>query len=391
MKSIINKFSKIVVSTHDSLDPVRGGGALRTLNVAGIFKRQGHQVILIGPTENNASEWRGIKIISLKPPRKQRSQILSALKFNFRLLIKFISLAKNTDIFFVHNTIAAATLPFLKKIFHFRLVLDITDIHAEYLRVGKRCLFERILTPLLIGVEYAIIKSADFIIVATGAMKNLLIAKGIPGDKIKVVYDGVDKEQIPQEKEAGAENGVIHLGAIDYQHGVEVLVQAIPAVIAKLPQTKFFFVGGGRKLSEIKKLAESLGVKESCVFTDHCVCRQAREFLKKAQIGIIPRQDNLPNSILTTLKIFEYWASRTAVISSFFAGIGEIALEKENILWFNSGDSQDLGEKIILLLKNPELREKISAGGFNAVNKFNAQDLALQIAGAALPFSKNEN
>jgi glycosyltransferase involved in cell wall biosynthesis len=268
----------------------------------------------------------------------------------------------------------------LKKIFkRFRFVLDITDIHAEYLPIGKRNIAEIMVTPFLLWYEYIIIKSADRITVATQAMKNHLISKGIASDKMQVIYDSVDKQEIPQEKEAIASQGVIHLGAIDRQHNVEVLIAAIPLVIKKFPQARFFLVGGGREKENIQKLAHRLGVAHHCFFTGSLPCDQAREFLKKASIGVITRKNALPNRIITTLKIFEYWASKTAVISPPLDGIREIATEGQNVLWFPSGDAGDLAEKISLLLSNREYRDKLAAGGFRTVDGFSLDKAAEKI------------
>lgn len=373
----------IMVSTHDSLCPIKGGGALRTLRIAYEFKKRGHNVTIIAPTNGISSdamgELNGIEVLHLHSPRKERSQILSAIKFNIQLFKKYLRFIKDIDVFFIHNTIAAVTVPFLKKIFKFRFALDITDIHTEYLPVGKRNIFERALAPCLIKYEYFIIKSADFITVATKAMEELLISKGIGQEKIHVVYDSVDKENIPKQKELDSEYGIIHLGSIDRQHGVEVLVQAIPIVIEEVSQTRFFFVGGGRELLNIKKLAKKLKVINNCVFTDYLSCKEARRFLKKATIGIIPRKNVLPNRIITTLKIYEYWASKTAVISSPLDGIKEIASNNEDILWFQSGNAKDLAKKIILLLKDKEFKDRLIRGGLTTVNKFDFIESASKI------------
>lgn len=383
MNEKIDSVKNIIISTHDSLYPIKGGGALRTLKVAYEFKKRGYNVKIVAPTNgvnrNKIHEINGIEISQLRPPKKQHSQVLSAIKFNFRLLKRYLPFIKNTDIFFIHNTIAAIFLPFLKKVFKFKFVLDITDIHAEYLPIGKRNIFEKILIPYLLKYEYFIIKSADFIAVATKAMKELLISKGIASGKIEVVYDGVYRENFPQQKEPDAEYGIIHLGAIDRQHGVELLVEAIPFVIKEFPKARFFFVGGGRELPNIKKLAKELGIFDRCIFTDWLPCKEAREFLKKATIGIIPRRDNLPNRIITTLKIYEYWASKTAVISSPLEGIKEIASNNEDILWFQSGNAQDLGRTITLLLKDKELKERLIKAGLVTANKFNIAESASKI------------
>lgn len=373
----------IIISTHDSLSPVNGGGALRTLRTAREFIKRGHKVIFIAPTDR-IGELDGTENRWLNPPRKQRSQILSSLKFNIRLLGKFLRFGMRADMLFVHNTIAAATLPFLKKIFGFRFVLDITDIHAEYLLVGKRSAFEKILTPFLLRYEYFIIRSADFVTVATEAMRRLLISKGVDDKKIEVVYDGVDRENVPQQKEEGSENGIIHLGAVDRQHGVEVMVRAIPDIIKEVPQARFLFVGGGRELLNIKRLAGELGVMDDCVFTGCFSQERAREFLKKATIGVIPREETLPNNIVTTLKIYEYWASRTAVVSAFLEGVREIGTGNADVLYFNPGDAADLGKKIVGLLKDKAFKERLISAGSATVKRFDIGDSTSKIAGFAL-------
>lgn len=360
---------RIIVSTHDLLAPVIGGGALRTIKTAEEFKKIGHEVLIIAPTAG-IGEVSGIKTHWLHPPRKQRSQILSSIKFNIRLLRKFLQFARKTDMFFVHNTIAAAVIPFIKPIFKFRYVLDITDLHGEYLPVGKRNFLERIVTPLILWIEYWIINNADKIIVATEAMKKHVISKGINPEKIRVVYDAAEIEEISFEKEPGFRKNVIHLGSVDRQHNVEVFIKAIPEVLKRHKDAKFFIVGGGRELKNIIALSKKLEVYSSCIFTDYLPCPEARKYLKNAMIGVIPRNDNLPNRIITTLKIYEYWASKTAVISSRTAGIEEIARENIDVLFFTSGNYKELAAKISFLIENPQIADKIREEGYKTTQKY---------------------
>lgn len=374
---------KIIVSTHDSLCPIKGGGALRTLKCAEEFKRRGHDVILIAPADG-VCELSGIRLHWLHAPRKQRSQILSSLKFNIRLLRKFLHVAGSTDMFFVHNTIAAATLPFLRRFYDFKFVLDVTDIHAEYLAAARRNLFERLMTPLIMRLEYWIIGNADTVTVVTRAMKELLIRNGIPAGRIQVIYDAAEVDRIPSDKEPGSGKNVIHLGSVDRQHGVELLISAVPMVTAERPDTRFLIVGGGRELNNVIKLAGKLGVRDSCVFTGYLPCEEARAYLRKADIGVIPRRDELPNRIVTTLKLYEYWAARTAVVASKLEGISEIAEDGRDVLFFRAGAAGDLAEKILRLLGAPELTAALASGGAVTVKKYTWADAAVSIVDAAL-------
>lgn len=377
------KIKNIIVSTHDSLGPIRGGGGLRTLKCAEEFKRRGYNVTIIAPTEE-IGELSGIKVHWLHAPKKQYSQILSTVKFNTRLLRKFLQFMSRTDLFFIHNTIAAVFMPFLKKIFRFTFVLDITDIHAEYLPIGERNVYERMLTPLLLKYEYFIINSADKIITVTGAMRDLLVSKGIDVAKITVIYDGVDTESMSTQKIEGSELGIIHLGIIDRQHGVEIMIQAAPDVIEAFPRAKFYFIGDGRELPRIKKIAENLKITDNCVFSGCLPCEEARNFLNKACIGIIPRLDLLANRIVTTLKLYEYWASGTAVISTRLQGVEEIARDGEHLLFFESGNVKELSEKIVILLRNKNARDGLIRNGLINAGNFQWGKIINQIVDYSL-------
>ncbi|MDP8253403.1 MAG: glycosyltransferase family 4 protein [Candidatus Kaelpia aquatica] len=374
---------KIIVSTHDSLAPLKGGGAIRTLRVAREFKRRGHDVVIVAPTDA-VSKIEDMSVEWLHPPRKQRSQILSSIKFNIRLMRKFLWLVEDADIFFIHNTISAVTIPFLKMFFSFKFVLDITDIHAEYLPIGSRNILERIISPYLIRYEYWIISYAEAIIVATHAMKDLLIKRSIAQERIKVIYDGVDAADFNKEKDIGANKNIIHLGAIDRQHGVDLIVKAAAKVIQEDNDVRFLFIGGGREFKYIKGLAKELGLKKYCFFSGILEHSEVIQYLKKASIGIIPRKDYLPNRIVTTLKIYEYWASATAVIASSLKGLREIAEDHREVIFFQPGDSDDLANKITLVLNDSALREKVIKNGLSKVKNFSWQDIASAIVDLSL-------
>ncbi len=359
----------VIVSTHDSLYPNYGGGALRTIKIAEECKRQGLNVLIVAPARTD--EISGIRVHWLHAPVKHRSQIYSAIKFNVRILRKFLQYINQADMYFLHNTIAAVSLPIIKKLFKRRFALDITDIHVEYLPIGKRSIFEKAITPLLFKIEYWIIQNADAVTVATHAMRDHLIGKGIKPDKIEVVYDGADYMHYPTEKEPGANKNVIHLGTIDRQHGVEYLVQTIPLVISKYPDTKFYIVGGGREFNNVVKLAQKLGVYDHCIFTGYLPTEKARTYLKKCGIGVIPRADNVANRIVTTLKIYEYWASGTAVISSRLAGVEEIGTQYKDIVFFEPSNIKDFANKINHLLEKRGVLKDFQENGLRKVKTFN--------------------
>lgn len=371
-----------IVSTIDSLHPIRGGGALRVLKVAQTFQRMGHQVIIFAPSTK--MQLKGMKVYPLPYPTERRFQILSVATFNLRMLLTMIRFIFRADLFFVHNTTAAISIFLLTRIFRKRFVLDVTDLHTEYLLARGRSFWEKILTPYLVFVDYLIIKSADSVIAVTENMRDYLIKRGVNAKKIRVVYDGAEVGQFLSEKGEAALFNIIHLGTMDRQHGVEILVRAIPYVIEKYPQARFYFVGGGRKLGKIRELARMLTMDSYCIFTGPLPYPEVKKYLSKAGIGIIPRLDNLANNQVVTVKLFEYWASATAVISARLKGIAEVAREGHDIIFFQPGNPQDLAGKIIYLLDRPGKWKGLQRKGRESVRRFSWLDLSAQIRRIAI-------
>lgn len=372
----------IIVTTHDWLNPIVGGGALRTVKVAEEFKRRGHRVTILGPSKSNYIS--GMRAWSLPAPTKRRSQVLSAIKFNFRLSWRFIHLIWNTNLIFVHNAAAAASVAVLSRLFRKQFILDITDIHAEYLKYGKPNFFEKLLTPLLLWIEYWIICSADRVIVVTEEMRRHVVQEGLNPDKVTVVYDGAELDKYNSEKIENSKFGIIHLGWVDKQHGLHGLMEASPEIIKALPNVKFYIIGDGRELPRVKKLAKEFRVYNRFLFTGFVPHPQTMQYLRQAAIGVILRPDTLPNNLVVTLKLLAYWATGTVVVSSRLKGIEEIAEDGKDIVFFEPGNWQDLAQKIISLARDPELVNHLRRNGLEKVRKFDWRDLIPRIVDFSL-------
>jgi glycosyltransferase involved in cell wall biosynthesis len=373
---------KVIVSTHDWLYPIYGGGGLRTLKVAEEFKRRGYNVVILAPSKIN--KIKEIPVYTLPPPTKKRSQVLSAIKFNIRSLRSIIKVSQDADLIFVHNTIAAVAFAILNKFLRKRFILDITDIHAEYLWVGNISIIEKLLRFILLKIEYNIIKSADTVIVVTEIMKQRCIEKGIEEDKIRVICDGAEVDKFSTQKSNGANFNLIHLGIVDKQHGVPLLIRAMRIVLERFPQVHLYIVGDGRDLSDVKSLAKKLQIYQNCIFTGHIEYTKVKEILGRTGIGIIPRPNNLANNLVVTLKLLEYWASGTAVVASRLNGISEIAEDEKDILFFEADNYRDIAAKIEFLLSNSEELARLQRNGREKVRQFDWEKIIPEIVNVSL-------
>lgn len=374
--------ARIMVSTHDPMYPIIGGGALRTVLSAKEFKKRGNEVIIVGPAKTDKID--GMKVYNIPAPRKERSAILSTIKFNIRLFYRVLVIIENCDMIFLHNTISAPVILLLAKLYRKKFILDVTDLHAEYLKVGNINMLERFAKPYLLWMEYLMINMADKVIAVTETMKQRMVSMGVRADKISVIYDGAQLDKFSTVKEDTEYKNVIHLGSVDKQHGVELFIESIPLVLKEYSNVKFYIIGGGRELPNIINKAKELKVENACIFTDYVPHEEAKKYLNKASIGIIPRPDSLPNHMVVTLKLLEYWASGTAVVASRLKGVEEIARDKDNIMFFKPGDKHDLAEKVVHLLKNPDDIRRLHDNCLETVKKYSWDKIIPQIADLSL-------
>ncbi|MGD8444328.1 MAG: glycosyltransferase, partial [Desulfobacterales bacterium] len=107
-------------------------------------------------------------------------------------------------------------------------------------------------------------RMADYYIAISHKIKKVMVADGIASDRIFVVHSGVDLKRF--EKDSGNhliaefnlkpdEKVVINVAHLTGHKGQQFLVRAIPLVVKKFPRVRFFIVGEGELLAELKALA----------------------------------------------------------------------------------------------------------------------------------------
>jgi glycosyltransferase involved in cell wall biosynthesis len=126
----------------------------------------------------------------------------------------------------------------------------------------------------LSGFKYR--RMAHHYIAISRKIRAVLIRDGIPAGRITVVPSGVDPARFESARAdaVAAEFGlrprervVINAGHLVGIKGQRYLVQAIPRVLEKVPEARFFIIGGGPLQDELATLARSLGLGERLVLT----------------------------------------------------------------------------------------------------------------------------
>ena len=115
---------------------------------------------------------------------------------------------------------------------------------------------------------------ADHLIAVSEATKAHLVAQGIPGERVSVVYNGIEfPTSAISKEEAQAKFGVAGCFPVSAttarvlkEKGAHVSIKAIALLKDEFPSIRHIFVGNGADTDEMRILAQSLGVSENIVF-----------------------------------------------------------------------------------------------------------------------------
>lgn len=174
-------------------------------------------------------------------------------------------LADRADVAYVYHppaTVGLAALA-LRALRGIPFVYDIQDLWPDTLRATGMLRSGLVLrlVDLWCRMVYA---AASRIAVLSPGFRDVLIRRGVPAQKVEVVYNWCDERQVPRagrDDDLARELGlagrfnVVFAGTMGAAQGLEAVLRAAREVAATLPAAQFVFVGGGTEVTRLQKLA----------------------------------------------------------------------------------------------------------------------------------------
>lgn len=201
-----------------------------------------------------------------------------------------------------------------------------------------------------------LVKGADHVLATSREIGD--VAEDLaPGIRVQAVTNAVDVERFrprgPAAASPGARDGpVLRIVAprrLYPKNGVELLVRAMPRILGSLPTVEAWLVGDGPERERLEALARRLEVAGAIRFLGARPHAEMPALLRSARIAVIP---SLMEA--TSVAALEAMACGLPVAASRVGGLPEIVDEEVGIL-FRPGDPADLAEKVVELLRDPDL------------------------------------
>lgn len=191
--------------------------------------------------------------------------------------------------------------------------------------------------------------------------RNLL---GVPNEKIRIISNGIDYEyfnNLPDDNELREDLGnpekvILFIGRfIDYKKP-DLLVSSFKLVLERFPRSCLLMIGKDYGLLPYcRKLSIDLGLKEKVIFIEDAPEEIKLQALSIADVCVIP--SDYESFGLVAL---EAQASGVPVIASEIGGLKYILEEGKTGLFLKERTTKEIAEKIIFLLENEAVRDRMS-------------------------------
>ena len=196
---------------------------------------------------------------------------------------------------------------------------------------------------------------------AFGQEKNL---------KAKVIYNGLDVSRFEGIEPGQIEYDLCMVANFRKQKDHQTLVNAMALISKIFPQAKLLLVGhDAGTLTSTRMLVNQLDLDDSIVFVEDCL--KPYHLIANSRVCVLATYtEGVSNSIL------EYCFLSKPVVATYNAGNSEIIIDGINGYLVESQSAEALTDKVILLLKNPELAKQLGTRGKEMVTeKFDVEKM----------------
>jgi L-malate glycosyltransferase len=199
-------------------------------------------------------------------------------------------------------------------------------------------------------------KFNDKIIAVAQFMKKELIQKGVPEEKITVIYNGIKVPDIEIPPKYSRKEKIISIvGRLSAEKGHKFLFESLAKVKKDRPDLlwKLNIIGDGILKQELIDFSNQLGIDGEINFKGF-VNNMGAEYINSDIIVLSSENEAFPFVAIEAL------AYGKAVISTNVGGLPEVIRHNETGLLVSYGDIQALSDSIISLLENEDFSKNLA-------------------------------
>ncbi|MDH3978361.1 MAG: glycosyltransferase family 4 protein [Gammaproteobacteria bacterium] len=341
----------------------RDGQAVHIEELVAAFRRQGHEIIMVGPANTDKKEFgEGSSLLELSR-RYLPGAILEVMEYAYSFLA-FYQLRKaflkyQPDVIYERYNLFFMAGVWLKRIYDIPLFLEVNAPIYE-----ERCRYDGItLKGFAESSQKNVWAAADRVLPVSHVLAEYVADAGISPDKITVIPNGINSEQFlaPIDKTAskevfGAQNKIVvgFTGFIREWHGLEQVIDWL-AVPGQSSNVQLILVGDGPAREALELRAEKAGIGDRVLFTGLI----GREAIPETVAAFDIALQSGVTDYASPLKLIEYMALGCAIVAPDQPNIRELLKDGETALLFEPSSPESMRSKMERLCADKVYRENI--------------------------------
>lgn len=374
-------------------EPEQYASSYLTNNMIEDYILAGHAVELLAPTptrgvtdeirkhyvkEPNEVHYEGkLKVSRFYAPRESKNIVLRVLRYvyiNFMYILKAISL-KDIDIAMIGSTpptmgVVGAIIKKTKKI---PFIYSVQDVFPDSLVHSNLTKENSLVWKFGRTLENLMYKAANKIIVISEDFRQNLIIKGVPAEKIEVIYNWVDENQvvhIDRDRNVLFDQFnldrslfyVVYAGNLGHAQNIEVILKTAKQ-LNDFKDIRFVIFGGGQQEGHYKQIAEEMKL-ENVGFYPLQPYSLVSNVYSLGDVSLVTCKKGLGKSAMPS-KAWSILSSETPIIANFDKGTDLERIIVDNRLgkFTDSNDVEGLKNAIVEMHSNLSIAKDMGRRG----------------------------
>lgn len=320
-------------------------------------------------------EVEGIRVarVALYPSHDNSAvrRVANYLSFGASALLYGIFGARRPDVIYAYHPpltvgIVAVLIKYLRRA---PLVYDIQDMWPDTLRATGMITRGSILRAIDKVCSW-VYRRCDRLVVLSPGFKQLLSERGVPAQKVEVIYNWCNEGALSSsvkagggERNAGDEFRILFAGNIGRAQALDAVLRAAAIVRTSLRRAVFMLLGDGVDVERLKQIADSEGL-DNVRFLPKVPMQEVGELLDDADVLLVHLKRDPLFQITIPSKTQAYMAMGKPIIMAAQGDAAELVRRARCGVEAMSEDAESISAAVLQLAALPE--EELQAMGRRA-------------------------
>ncbi|MEM1392926.1 MAG: glycosyltransferase family 4 protein [Cyanobacteria bacterium P01_D01_bin.116] len=364
---------------------------VQSTNAANAVANLGYPTVLIYPEKGNKA-LNPINLIRPFRPRKTPEKLIKY--YNLQQKLRVSPLPMPFPIDYVKSKFTSSNTIASKYYFRFHILPTTKIVHSRDWNFVEAAVKNGI--PAIYEHHHhedkpfiqEIVKNPLFQIAVTVAdtVKESMISNGMPPEKVIKLHNGYNRLFMQRHPEKAAEwrkkllknsreKLVVYSGALEHFKGIDILIE----VAQQLPQIQFVCAGGKKeRVAHYQQLAKEKQV-DNITFLGFILQQELASLLQAADILAHPHCTGPAATFTSPLKLFDYFASGTPIVSTRIPSLTEFENTKAIAAWCEPDSVTEFAASIERVLETHPRKIEGHSDSIEFVKQFSWENRAEKI------------